>query len=59
MVVPWRWQVWGSSLGWLVFYAHLAYGWPAVGIELLPCLVKEAAGLAAQHGLEHSTSPCP
>lgn len=39
-------QVWGSSIGWLVFYAALTYGLEAVGYELLRCHVDIAQGLA-------------
>lgn len=40
-------MVWGSSLGWLVFFARLAHGWHAEGYELLGCLVNEARSTAA------------
>lgn len=37
---PLRFTVFGSSMGWLLFYARLALGLPnVVGYELLPCLV--------------------
>ena len=34
--------VWGSSVGWLVFFGCLAYGWRSRGVEILGCLVEEA-----------------
>ena len=36
--------VWGSSLGWLVFYAALTYGVRSRGVELLPgpCLACDS-----------------
>ncbi|KAL0026385.1 hypothetical protein WJX79_005362 [Trebouxia sp. C0005] len=40
-------QVWGSSIGWLVFYAALTYGLRAVGYELLSCHVDTAQQLAS------------
>ncbi|DBA82014.1 TPA: hypothetical protein ACH3X1_007713 [Trebouxia sp. C0004] len=40
-------QVWGSSIGWLVFYAALTYGLQAVGYELLSCHVDTAQQLAS------------
>jgi hypothetical protein len=45
--------VWGSSSGWLVFYAALAFGWQGRcrGVELLPCLVAEARRVAAEVGI--------
>lgn len=41
--------VWGSSLGWLVFYGALSRGLRSVGYELLPGLVAFAEQLAAEH----------
>ena len=29
-----QFHVWGSSIGWLVFYAALTYGLEAVGVQL-------------------------
>ena len=29
-----KFQVWGSSIGWLVFYAALTYGLEAVGASM-------------------------
>jgi hypothetical protein len=48
-----RFLVWGSSSGWLVFYAALAFGWQGRcrGVELLPCLVAEARRVAAEVGI--------
>eukprot|EP00873_Tetraselmis_striata_P044725 jgi/Tetstr1/464989/TSEL_009720.t1 len=41
--------VWGSSLGWLVFYGALSRGLRSAGYELLPGLVAFAEQLAAEH----------
>lgn len=46
-----RYMVWGSSLGWMVFYGALAAGWRAVGVELLSPLVQHAQHVAQQHGV--------
>lgn len=45
-----QYMVWGSSLGWLVIFGWLAFGWPSVGCELLACLVEEAQSTAQQLG---------
>ena len=39
--------VWGSSSGWLVFYAALSLGVPSVGYEILKCHVDAARRVAA------------
>ena len=39
--------VWGSSSGWLVFYAAVGLGIKSVGYELLRCHVDTAAAAAA------------
>lgn len=39
--------VWGSSSGWLVFYAALGLGVPSVGYEILKCHVDAARRVAA------------
>ena len=50
-------MVWGSSLGWLVFYAALTFGWKCVGIELLTCLHERAScllqELQVEEGAQH------
>jgi hypothetical protein len=52
-------MVWGSSAGWLVFYARLGLGWPrCVGVELLPCLVEAANGAAAVNGVDGVAFEC-
>ena len=38
--------VWGSSVGWMVFYAALGLGCRARGVELLPALDAVARGVA-------------
>lgn len=51
-------MVWGSSVGWMLFYAALAYGWPCVGYELLPCLVDAANVVAEEHGFTGDRRVC-
>jgi hypothetical protein len=41
--------VFGSSLGWLCFYAALTYAVPAVGYEIVEPLVETAERLRATH----------
>ncbi|KAL3151958.1 hypothetical protein ABBQ32_001083 [Trebouxia sp. C0010 RCD-2024] len=48
-----QFQVWGSSIGWMVFYAALTYGLEAVGYELLRCHVDIAQGVAADFQVPH------
>lgn len=45
-------MVWGSSLGWLVFYSALAFGWKTEGFELLSCLSEKAEALQKDLQLE-------
>ena len=45
-------MVWGSSLGWLVFYAALTFGWKCMGIELLTCLHERASCLLQELQME-------
>ena len=47
-------MVWGSSLGWIVFYSALIFGWSSVGYELLSCLSEQANKL-----LELDLGPLP
>eukprot|EP00899_Mesostigma_viride_P006616 jgi/Mesvir1/15956/Mv08271-RA.1 len=50
-------QVWGSSLGWLVFYAALTLD-PSirvVGFELMPSLVDVAEELRRKHGVDNAS----
>ena len=45
---PREYVVWGSSVGWLVFYGALTFGWRSVGVEILPGLHEAAAGVAEE-----------
>lgn len=45
-----RYMVWGSSLGWLVFYGCIAFGLDSYGVALLPCLVQHARTVHAECG---------
>jgi hypothetical protein len=46
-----KYCVWGSSLGWLVVYGAVTYGWPSIGVELLGTLSQEAAQLSGRLGV--------
>jgi hypothetical protein len=47
-----RYCVWGSSLGWLVLYGAITYGWPSASVELLSTLAQEAAALPPELGMQ-------
>lgn len=44
----------GSSIGWFSFFAHLLYGVPSMGYDLLCTEVEEAAAVAAKHQVDSS-----
>ena len=46
-----RYDVLGSSLGWLVVYGATVHGLDARGVELLPMLALAAQGVAARAGV--------
>jgi hypothetical protein len=48
---PAGYAVWGSSSGWLVFYAAAGLGVRSVGYELLQCHVDTAQSAAAAGGV--------
>lgn len=48
-----KYMVWGSSVGWLLAYASITFGWSCIGYELLPYLVEVADEL--KHKLKLGT----
>jgi hypothetical protein len=46
--LPREYVVWGSSVGWLVFFGTLTFGWPSVGVEILPGLHEAATRVAEE-----------
>ena len=50
--VPRICMVWGSSMGWIVFYSYLAFGWRTEGVEFLSCLHERAVTLQQEFHLE-------
>lgn len=50
--------VWGSSLGWLVFYSALTYGVKSRGVELLEGLCSISVEVARELGVEGASFCC-